>query len=333
MAVLGKAGGGGAISNFPIWFMESTTWACPVAMEAIVFVIGGGGAGAGAEDSVGTSRVQGGCAGGCAVSKLTLAAQDYTVTVGAGGAAANVTSATQAGNDGADSSFAGSGISTMTGTHGDGGHAATTGTTVDAQTGGTASGGNLMNNTGGGQLAIGTDGYVNSGGSVGLFGPGSISQQTTSTPSSGSYTSAYPATPAGDEPAGMGRDAGGQTGAQNWSIPMLNLETTIRVAEARPNSTLNEQQFRNRVGQNATWFPNGYLHSSSGVNWYHYLPVGTPLCGAGGVHSKYRYLYGGSASLGGGGGAQYSSESGSAYTVTGGGGNGGVIIIPLSLGS
>ena len=46
MAVLGAAGGGGAISNFPITFAESGTWTCPAVMEAYVFVIGGGGSGA-----------------------------------------------------------------------------------------------------------------------------------------------------------------------------------------------------------------------------------------------------------------------------------------------
>ena len=75
MAVLGASGGGGggAITNFPITFSSSTTWACPVVMEAYVFVIGGGGAGGGGEITS-TFRCQGGAAGGCVVSKLTLEA-------------------------------------------------------------------------------------------------------------------------------------------------------------------------------------------------------------------------------------------------------------------
>ena len=114
----------GAISNLPIIFSESVTWSCPVAMEAYVFVIGAGGSGAaGRRASTSTAGThQGAGAGGCAVSKLTLAAQDYTVTIGAGGAAGSAPAAdsSNAGADGGASSFAGTGITTMTGNGGTG---------------------------------------------------------------------------------------------------------------------------------------------------------------------------------------------------------------------
>ena len=75
MAVSGSKNEQGA---YPVMaFQESQTWACPVAMEAIVYIIGAGGSGAAIRYSYHDSRnATGGGAGGCAVSRLSLAAQN-----------------------------------------------------------------------------------------------------------------------------------------------------------------------------------------------------------------------------------------------------------------
>ena len=51
----GSSGGGGGGSPFPtMFFQQSMTWACPVAMEALVYVIGGGGSGGDSTTTLGT---------------------------------------------------------------------------------------------------------------------------------------------------------------------------------------------------------------------------------------------------------------------------------------
>ena len=172
MAIIGTKNEQGA---YPVMaFQESQTWACPVAMEAIVYVIGAGGSGAAIRYSYHDSRnATGGGAGGCAVSRLSLAAQNYTITIGSGGTdkGGNYTD----GEDGGDSSFSGSGITTMTGSGGSGG---TTGTSAQTgAAGGGASGGNLMNNTGGasGTNTSDTD-RVSGGGGVNLYGSGVVGE-------------------------------------------------------------------------------------------------------------------------------------------------------------
>lgn len=83
-------------------------------MEAIVYVIGAGGSGGaigGNQDQAQNAR--GGAAGGCAVSRLTLAAQNYTVTIGSGGDDVGTANAV-AGDAGGNSELSGTGITTMT---------------------------------------------------------------------------------------------------------------------------------------------------------------------------------------------------------------------------
>ena len=159
------------IGAFPTMFFQvSQTWACPVSMEAIVYVIGAGGGGGAVGGYYETSRnSRGGAAGGCAVSRLSLSAQNYTITIGSGGTHAQTVGAVNGGAGGA-SSFAGTGISTMTG---NGGAAGATSTSAQNFTtgGGTATGGNLMNNTGGGGGANTTATLrVSGGGGVNLYG-------------------------------------------------------------------------------------------------------------------------------------------------------------------
>ena len=318
----------GAISTFPITFATSQTWACPVAMEAYVFVIGPGGGGA-AGEADGNVRVQGGCAGGCAVSKLSLKAQNYAIVVGSGGASKDPGSAYSDGNDGsAATTFDNSGgtaITQMVGNAGPGGNsAASGGSTVAAQTGGTATGGNLMNNTGGGVPAVDTDGRVTGGGAVGLWGPGEdgkISSGTTNYAGEGGLVW-------GPETGGFGMDVGGQSGTVHWFAPPFNVQTAYRAVGARPNSNSDEHRRREALPAGTPWSSWG---NSSGT-YTRYTTTGTPFSGSGGFHSNAQYLYGGGTALGGGGGGFITSH-GSGVTWGPGGGHGGVIIIPISMGS
>ena len=168
MAVLGTNNEQGAYPS--IIFQKSQTWACPVAMEAIVYVIGAGGSGGavgGHLDS--TTNARGGAAGGCAVSRLTLAAQDYTVTIGSGGDDVNSGNSV-AGEAGGNSELSGTGITTMTTNGGAAGGVSTSAQDVTTG-GGTASGGSLMNNTGGGGGAnTSAAAKVSAGGAVNLYG-------------------------------------------------------------------------------------------------------------------------------------------------------------------
>jgi len=167
MAILGAKDQSSVLPKFI--FQQSITWTCPVAMEAIVYVIGAGGSGG----HVGHSQVSSnyncnsGGAGGCAISRLSLVAQDYTVTIGSGGERSDGTNNHDAGNAGGNTVFSGSGIDTMTGNGGGAGKASFS--SVTAVAGGSASGGNISNNTGGGSLACSTD-YVSSGGGGVNFG-------------------------------------------------------------------------------------------------------------------------------------------------------------------
>ena len=166
------SGGGGGGSPFPTMvFQESTTWACPVAMEAMVYVIGAGGSGAFFASNA-NHNAGGGGAGGCAVSKLTLAAQNYTLTIGSGGIE-TVGYNTAHGADGGASSMSGSGMTTMTANGGTGGRY-TTASSGSGSTGGTATGGTLYNNTGGGvPVHTPTTAFAKSGGgAVGLYAAG-----------------------------------------------------------------------------------------------------------------------------------------------------------------
>ena len=326
MAVLGASGGGGGtISDFPITFASSVTWACPVEMEAYVFVIGPGGSGAGTEVNANT-RIQGGTAGGCAVSKLSLKAQNYAIVIGAGGAGGDP-AGTASGNDGsAATTFTDNvgTIATMTGNYGLGGSGVASGATCAAKAGGTATGGTLMNNTGGGTPAITTDARITGGGAVGLRGPG-----TDGAISGGGLW--YPGLPGyhyGPSAGGIGMDSGGMSSTMAWFAPPFNLQTTHQITGARPNSNTDSHRYRQNLSAGSMWATQGTAESG----YIGYTTTGTPLQGSGGYHHTYQYAYGGGASLGGGGGGTISTH-GSAVMSTCSGGHGGVIIIPISMGS
>ena len=328
MAVLGAAAaaGGGAISNFPITFAKSCTWACPVVMEAYVFVIGGGGSGAAGSTPNATYRIQGGTAGGCAVSKLSLKAQNYTVVVGAGGAqVGQVEDTYAAGANGNDSSFdndGGTAITQMVGVKGLGGAAATSGNNLSALAGGSASGGNLMNNTGGGVVAITADQTVTAGGAVGLWEAGREGQSTTN----GLVDNPF----MGDDgiSSAPGGSEWGQTGP--WYIPPLNAASTVGEYSGYSNYVL----YRAPVpaGMKSTDH-RGQHNSSSPANYTDYAWFAGPFSGGVGNSSNHQWVSAGGGSLGGGGGGIISRHSGSGYVAKSGGGTGGVIIIPISLGS
>ena len=162
MAILGAKDQSSCLPRFI--FQKSVTWACPVAMEAFVYVIGAGGSGAHVGHSQDTTHnCNGGGAGGCAISRLSLVAQNYTVTIGSGGARTAGDNNGSAGSAGGDSVFSGSGIDTMTGSGGNGG---SYGSNASAVTGGSASGGNISNNTGGGSPAASAQYSVSGGGGV-----------------------------------------------------------------------------------------------------------------------------------------------------------------------
>ena len=327
MAVLGGGAiASGAVSSLPITFATSETWACPVAMEAYVFVIGPGGAGAGGENAS-TARIQGGSAGGCAVSKLSLKAQNYAIVIGEGGQGGDP-SGTGSGADGsAPTTFTdsvGSAFTQMVGNPGQGGTGAASGATCAAQNGGTATGGNLMNNTGGGVPEITANGRVTGGGAVGLWGPGAPGKVSTG----GVWYTGSPGYHWGPSRGGLGGDAHGMSDTVHWFAPPFNLQTTGMETSPRPNSSTDSMRHRNNLSAGSMWGSHGHSESST----YGYTNLGTPLSGTGGYFSGMQYAYGGGASLGGGGGGMISNIT-SAIMHTCSGGHGGVIIIPISMGS
>ena len=325
MAVLGASGGGGGtISDFPITFASSVTWACPVEMEAYVFVIGPGGAGAGTEINANT-RVQGGTAGGCAVSKLSLKAQNYAIVIGSGGATADPGGTSNGNNGSAATTFTDNvgTIATMTGNYGLGGNGVASGATCAAKAGGTATGGTLMNNTGGGVPAITTDARLTGGGAVGLWGPGTDGAISTG----GLWYDGKPGYHYGPSAGTYGPDYGGTSSTMAWFAPPFNLQTTHQIANPRPNSSTDSQRARTNLAAGSMWNAQGMNQTN-----YSYTTTGTPLQGSGGYQSNYQYVYGGGCSLGGGGGGNINTHA-SAVMSTSGGGHGGVIIIPISMGS
>jgi hypothetical protein len=178
------SGGGGGGNYGVLAFTDSTTFTPTRTVDALVFVIGAGGSGSGANQRSGTNELNtvGGGAGGCAVSQLSLVSGTaYTITIGAGGARkfTNLGSPSfLAGDDGGASSFSGSGISTMTANGGKGGLvSATAQAAVIASAGGTATGGNIVNSTGG-EAAAAPSGvyYTSGGGSVGVWEDGKNSE-------------------------------------------------------------------------------------------------------------------------------------------------------------
>jgi len=315
------SGGGGGGSPFPTMvFQQSTTWACPVAMEAMVYVIGAGGSGAFIASNA-NHNAGGGGAGGCAVSKLTLAAQNYTLTIGSGGT--SVVGYNQAhGNDGGASSMSGSGVTTMTANGGTGGRW-TTASSGSGSTGGTATGGTLYNNTGGGvPVNTPTTAFSKSGGGgVGLYAAGQ----------DGTW------------------EQGNQDLAEGGKIMGLSItssQTMSAVAHGliyKKNMPVTSQPFAGlkfEFGYNSASLssPNtfsvssgAYSRKSTAASVVHILPSG-PFCGGagyGGSDSVQQFAAAGIAGGGGGGMSQQTAR----YGYSGGGGGGIIIICPISMGA
>ena len=148
-----SAGGGGALFTVPI--TASTTWTPPFDGTGVIHVIGAGGSGANNYNSSGA-------AGGYSKKAVTFATgTNWTLVVGAGGAAVNTTYGNTIGGNTGGTSSATDGSSTLTANGGVGGQ------TGSLAAGGTASGGDV-NNAGG----TGCRNYVTGGGAVGILGTG-----------------------------------------------------------------------------------------------------------------------------------------------------------------
>ena len=318
MAVLLGSEGG---SPFPtMFFQQSITWACPVAMDVLVYVIGAGGSGA--ADATNNSSANGGGAGGCAVSRLTLAAQNYTLTIGSGGANAYTSNSVVNGTAGGNTSMSGSGMTTMTG---NGGNAGTHSSNA-AVAGGSASGGTLQNNTGGGSPAQADTTYgCSGGGGVGLYGPGQ--DGTVNTSNSGF--------PAGGSPMGIAPvNLTVTTGRPNTIIDGYLANGTIGVdifpglSRVVINSTGSTDNFP-IAGRSTS---GGNLQRYSGSQGIRVLPTGPFTGGAGLGEGTSSHCYAGGGTAGGGGGGCNTNAYGG-YARSGGGGAGLIIMIPLSMGA
>lgn len=335
---LGGSGGGGG-SPFPaMYFQQSMTWTCPVAMEAMVYVIGGGGSGGGSIDySPNIYGSNGGGAGGCAVSKLTLAAQDYTLTIGSGGAYRN---GSGNGSSGGNSSMAGSGMSTMTGNGGGAGQYRG-GSTLPAVSGGTATGGNLYNNTGGGVIAttsLNGRFRASGGGGVGLYRAGSNGlyniELNAAAHTSGDGKTAFGGSPLNANGNGASATSNGEVSNYQNSAKinhdgLIGVELfsglTRFVSPSIANASTNDESiFLQEV---KTGFRGYSVAKTSSI--YVTTPAG-PLDGGAGNGGFYN-RYGASGSCGGGGGSI--NCEGGRTGWSGAGGSGIIIICPLTIGA
>jgi hypothetical protein len=293
-------------------------------MEAYVFVIGAGGSSGAVGSNTGdTARANGGTAGGCAVSKLTLAAQDYVIVVGACAAIASTTGTIQ-GSAGGASTFTDNvgSIATMTGSGGLAGTAHAT-NNLSAIAGGAASGGTLMNNAGGGVPAITADLTVSSGGAVGLWEAGRIGATTT-----GGSPGNVESLPQGDDGKGLGGIGGSIWGEESsWFIPSLNVQSTFYEQGDWATYALGLKRYFLPAGAKSV---GAFPYSVSFTNRYAFYPA--PLSGGTAIIADMTYVSAGGATLGGGGGAVLAVRPGSTAKQCSGG-NGGVIVIPISLGS
>ena len=332
-------GGGGGGTGFPtMYFQQSMTWACPVAMEAMVYVIGGGGSG-GQESFQASYSVNGGGAGGCAVSKLTLAAQDYTLVIGSGGASRSDygtgTSYSGDGFAGGNTSMSGTGMTTMTGNGGGAGKQWNSGSGTKS-VGGSATGGNLYNNTGGGSVNYSTGG-VNTrgaagGGAVGLIGDGQDGQKNTLLSGGGGL---YRQIGLGGSCFGMNTLSEYMEGDSDSAV------MSLRRASYKLNGKVTSDVFSGleriidydfNADTGLRTVPTGASLLPEVVGGYYSCPPAGPFDGGMGFGSTGQ-IYGGSGTCGGGGGG---INYGGGYTYNsrpGGGGAGIVIICPLSIGA
>jgi hypothetical protein len=333
MAVIGNNTAGRALPH--IFFGSSESWTPSCTYQAYVYVIGGGGAGGAVGNASSNSypQAQGGAAGGCAISFLTLTSGvTYTVTVGAGGGFVSHSSGSNAGNNGGNSSLSGSDITTMTANGGDGG-AVSTGAISDND-GGTASGGNIANFAGGNGGAVAdTNNFTSSGGSVGLWKTGNSADDATYI-NGISKQGALLNYPQGTMP----------------TVTQISIGTVTRSHQLKGLATLApfpfiENSSPTPTGVAGTGFTSTYMgffnpqHQAGSFNWsvlaqenaYRYAASGSPFCGGGSMTNAAGHAYGGTGALGGGGGSALGVSS-NQYGYSGAGGDGGVIILPIAMG-
>ena len=300
-------------------------------MEAIVYVIGSGGSGATVGgNSQSSYNARGGAAGGCAVSRLSLAAQNYTVTIGSGGAYASATTVS-AGNAGGNSVFSGTGISTMTA---NGGAAGTfSGIAQDTTAGGgTATGGNLMNNTGGGGGAnTSATGVISGGGGVNLYGSSCNGHGEESTYAAGGSPTGI----SGNDYArtfyspNSNRYNRNQTLSVNYFSSLMVHQSSFDAGSDVDNASVKLTRFPSTVYSNTRHY---VTISANSQDKGLYAQAG-PFCGGAGYRNscssaEINSMAGG---VGAGGGAATNQSSGeSAYS--GPGGSGLIIIFPIQLG-
>ena len=317
-----SAGGGGG-SPFPLMvFQQSQTWACPTAMEALVFVIGAGGSGAFNRSNNTSSRsCSGGGGGGCVVSKLTLAAQNYTLTIGAGAQYVSTASGAN-GNAGGNSAMSGSGMTTMTA---GGGAAGKMDSRSTATAGGSASGGTVMNNVGGAIAAQAAGQYTTSGGGgVSLWGSNADGTWNTS--------SVQTQVGVGGSPIGKaGIYASNPEYYGDWTYNFYPNQPV----EVTPFPTIKFHQLSSRNG----WGSNS--SNSSGHTGFiiqegtNYNALGnSPFTGGAGVSGGTGGAYfRAAAGIAGAGGGGVNCDSSPAGGLSGGGGAGLIIVCPISMGA
>ena len=319
MAVLLGSEGG---SPFPTMiFQESTTWACPVAMEALVYVIGAGGSGA-FQAGVSNHQAGGGGAGGCAVSKLTLAAQNYTLTIGSGGVE-TVGYNQNHGADGGASAMSGSGMTTMTANGGTGGRY-TSASSGSGSTGGSATGGTLYNNAGGGvPVNTPTTTFCKSGGGgVGLYAAAQ----------DGSWEQANQGMAMGG--VVMGESISGSTATYSAiGYNQIHKKNMPVACDTFPGLKF---EYTGDASQNYHWqihsLASGTYPGRAVTNGKTYVTPSGPFCGGAGYGgSESGNQFAASGICGGGGGGM--SQGDARYGYSGGGGGGIVIICPISIGA
>jgi len=323
MALLGNNETG---NPFPTMvFQISQTWTCPVAMEALVYVIGAGGGG-GASHGSSDKQIGGGGAGGCAVSKLNLAAQNYTLTIGSGGDKRTSTSTSVAGNAGGNSSMAGTGMTTMNGLGGQGGQIGANG--GGETDGGAANGGTLMNNTGGGctDSPVTNNVFSRSGGGA----PNLWGSNATASVNGIWATGNQDASSKGGDPSGSQLAANAI--ATNYEPRNSNSEEANQPITNNPFPSL-EFIYKSRTSSGVIEFmtaATGQIQNlmtiSSRVRAFPVAPF-TGGLGAGGTSVNFNC---GAGCVGGGGGG-FAGRSDSTG-ISGGGGSGIIIILPISMG-
>mgnify|MGYP003145749878 CR=1 FL=1 len=324
MPIVGNNQVGRALPN--IGFFGSQSWTPAYDMQAYVYVVGAGGSGGGVGSHGTDARAQGGAAGGCAVSFLTLLSSvTYTITIGAGGSVVSG-SGNSNGNAGGNSSLAGSNITTMTGNGGAAGTKSTSGGSISANSGGSASGGTICNNTGGSGGAVSdSNQHLTGGGAVGIWTTGNsaaASSNSANTPSGGG-TLNYDndSLPDADQD-----DYSWEYSAAGMNIlsPFPALFTSQNFDIAR-NASSDSFEFK---------ITEKFVSGQFAVSWRNYANgnygcgAASPFCGGWAMRTTSGHAYAGGGGMGGGGGGCL----GGGQFYVGGGGTGGVLIFPVDMG-